>query len=128
MYEDIWEPTPAQSMTWLQKQQQKLRERREARYRSERTPTEIKLISELKGVQSRMKVGNKEKTPPPAPPTTTQPLAIKVNFEESKRDSPAKDVVEPKVHRFDRQRSYDSNKSNDDDPLEQVILQAQQVS
>ena len=119
MYEDIWEPTA--QMTWLQKQQQKLRERREARYRSERTPTEIKLISELKGVQSRMKV-SKEKSPPKE---MTQPLAIKVNFEE-KRVSPVED--EPKVSRFDRQRSYDSTKSIEEDPLEQVILQAQQVS
>ncbi|XP_067001379.2 tensin-3 isoform X3 [Anabrus simplex] len=39
------------SLTWLQRQQQKLRERREVQLRSERYPHETRLLSELRSVQ-----------------------------------------------------------------------------
>ncbi|CAG0919328.1 unnamed protein product [Notodromas monacha] len=150
---DMWEPSPAQSMTWLQKQQQKLRERREARYRSERSPQEIQLISELKGVQSRMKVANVQNNSvgssrdAPRPAETqqvTQPLAIKVNFSDDLKrgSSPARSLQSepeatkpaairmkrtPSQSSYDRQRSQDSAKSFDElDALEQSILRAQQ--
>lgn len=41
------------NLTWLQKQQQKLRERREIQLRDERQPHETQLLSELRSVQSR---------------------------------------------------------------------------
>ncbi|XP_066256869.1 tensin-2 isoform X6 [Euwallacea similis] len=41
------------NLTWLQRQQQKLKERREVRLREERQPHETRLFSELKQVQAR---------------------------------------------------------------------------
>ncbi|ERL91797.1 hypothetical protein D910_09122 [Dendroctonus ponderosae] len=41
------------NLTWLQRQQQKLKERRELRLQEERQPHETRLLSELKQVQSR---------------------------------------------------------------------------
>ncbi|CAH1962314.1 unnamed protein product [Acanthoscelides obtectus] len=41
------------NLTWLQRQQQKLKERRELQLREERQPHETRLLSELKRVQSR---------------------------------------------------------------------------
>ncbi|KAL1496975.1 hypothetical protein ABEB36_008015 [Hypothenemus hampei] len=41
------------NLTWLQRQQQKLKERREIRLREERQPHETRLFSELKQVQAR---------------------------------------------------------------------------
>ncbi|XP_060517995.1 tensin-1-like isoform X4 [Cylas formicarius] len=41
------------NLTWLQRQQQKLKDRREMQLREERHPHEIRLLSELKTVQSR---------------------------------------------------------------------------
>lgn len=40
-------------MTWLQKQQLKLKERRELQLREERQPHETRLLSELRNVQSK---------------------------------------------------------------------------
>lgn len=40
------------NLTWLQRQQQKLRERREVQLRAERLPHETRLLSELRGVQT----------------------------------------------------------------------------
>ncbi|KAJ8952247.1 hypothetical protein NQ318_007406, partial [Aromia moschata] len=41
------------NLTWLQRQQQKLKERRELQLREERQPHETRLLSELRSVQSR---------------------------------------------------------------------------
>lgn len=41
------------NLTWLQRQQQKLKERRELRLREERQPHETRLLCELKQVQTR---------------------------------------------------------------------------
>lgn len=40
------------NLTWLQRQQQKLRDRREVQLRAERLPHETRLLSELRGVQT----------------------------------------------------------------------------
>ena len=45
--------TTNKSLTWLQKQQLKLKERREVQLREERHPHETRLLSELRHVQSR---------------------------------------------------------------------------
>nr|CAI5857972.1 unnamed protein product [Callosobruchus analis] len=45
--------TTGNNLTWLQRQQQKLKERREMQLREERQPHETRLLSELKSVQSR---------------------------------------------------------------------------
>lgn len=45
--------TTSKNLTWLQKQQLKLKERRELQLREERHPHETRLLSELKHVQSR---------------------------------------------------------------------------
>nr|CAH7766553.1 unnamed protein product [Callosobruchus chinensis] len=45
--------TTGTNLTWLQRQQQKLKERREMQLREERQPHETRLLSELKSVQSR---------------------------------------------------------------------------
>ncbi|CAG9771278.1 unnamed protein product [Ceutorhynchus assimilis] len=45
--------TNGNNLTWLQRQQQKLKERRELRLREERQPHETRLFSELRQVQSR---------------------------------------------------------------------------
>jgi len=41
----------ASSTSWLQRQQEKLRERRDSQRRSERRPHEVRLISELRTAQ-----------------------------------------------------------------------------
>lgn len=41
------------NLTWLQRQQQKLKERKEMRLKEERQPHETRLFSELKQVQTR---------------------------------------------------------------------------
>ncbi|XP_018561064.1 tensin isoform X3 [Anoplophora glabripennis] len=45
--------TTGSNLTWLQRQQQKLKERREHQLREERQPHETRLLSELRSVQSR---------------------------------------------------------------------------
>ncbi|KAK7865077.1 hypothetical protein R5R35_014617 [Gryllus longicercus] len=50
----------AGGLTWLQRQQQKLRERREGQLRQERRPQEVRLLSELRSLQHHQ--------PPTSPP------------------------------------------------------------
>lgn len=49
----IYRYTTNKNLTWLQKQQLKLKERREVQLREERQPHETRLLSELRHVQSR---------------------------------------------------------------------------
>lgn len=53
MYLSYFRYTTTNNLTWLQKQQLKLKERREMQLRDERQPHETRLLSELRSVQAR---------------------------------------------------------------------------
>nr|CAD7394293.1 unnamed protein product [Timema cristinae] len=54
------------NLTWLQRQQQKLRERKDFQLRSERYPTETRLISELRNIQQHSSTYTRVLRPPTA--------------------------------------------------------------